>query len=98
MYTRKIWKVCIVLSQTSLYLLILSSRKRNLRLWGQKMTSCQKITSCYGSVHSANDICVFACKMETKTMLVHKTISELNFEHNILPIIFHILTKNAQMR
>ena len=27
-------------------------------------------------------------------MLVHDTISELNFGHNILPIIFHILTKN----
>ena len=66
---------------------------------GQKIISCQKITSCYFlSVHSDNDICGFACYIETKTMLVLNTVSELNFEHNILPVIFHILTKNAQIR
>ena len=48
--------------------------------------------------HSANDICGFARHIETKTMLVHNTISELNFEHNLLPIIFHILTKIALIR
>ena len=52
----------------------------------------------FRSVHSANDTCGFACYIKTKAMLVHNTISELNFEHNKLPIIFHVLTKNAQMR
>ena len=65
---------------------------------GSKIISCQKVTPWYfHSVHSADDISGFAYK-ETKTMLVRNTISELNFEQNILPVMFHVLTKNAQMR
>ena len=68
--------------------LILSSRKGVYKyLWRQKIASCQKITSCYfHGAHSA-DICGFAYYAEIKTMLVHSTVSELNFEHNILPVI-----------
>ena len=59
---------------------------------------CYYILLFFGSAHSPSDICGLTCYMETKTMLVHNTISEVNLEHNILPIIFYMLTKNAQIR
>ena len=89
-------KGCIVLFQTSLYFLIQSS-KRGIYTYGVKKWHRvkKKHPAIFRIVHSADDICDY---METKTTIVNNNISELNFEHNILPIIFHILTQNAQMR
>ena len=70
--------------------------KKDLHLRGEKIISCQKIISfIFHSVHSANDICCFASYKETKTMLVHITISELNFQTQYITCHVPYLNQNC---